>query len=76
MNNNNKDYALAWFLRVYVICFLGKLKILQGNLLHITINRNIFALLRPSPFHIFKSNLENYNSDLNTVYKVFMMQLT
>lgn len=51
------------------------LKNLQGNLLHITMNRNIFAL-RPSPFRIFKSNLENYNLDLNTVYKVFMMQLT
>lgn len=57
--------------------YLGKIKKnLQGNLLHITINRNIFALLRPSPFRIFKSNLETYNSDLNTVYKVFMMQLT
>lgn len=62
--------------KVCIIPILGKLEFLQGNLLPITTNRNIFALLRRSPFHIFKSNLESHNSVLNTVYKVFMMQLT
>lgn len=57
-----------------IIPILGKLKFLQDNLLLITTNRNIFALLRLSIFYIFK--LESYNSVLNTIYKEFMLQET